>query len=166
MPERESVHQAAPKPCSHCPWRIENQGKRHPGGWYTKANLRRLWAKLRRGESMTCHPTDPANPLPEGWPAPPPAARTLECAGSLILQQREFMRFQECMVGSADSKETWRKYRARHPRGLTLEGMGRVLERAMFGGTPIGGLKMRRPNLEEPGIGHPDLTPWTPGEIK
>jgi hypothetical protein len=35
-------------------------------GWYTKANLQRLWAGMRRGEDMTCHPTDPDKPGPSG----------------------------------------------------------------------------------------------------
>ena len=56
---------AAKSPCQACPWRVENHGKRHPDGWYTKANLRRLWSGIRRGEEMSCHPTDPSNPVSE-----------------------------------------------------------------------------------------------------
>lgn len=66
-----AVKPATQHPCVHCPWRAANQGKPHPGGWYTKANLQRLWAGMRRGGDMTCHPTDPAIPVPEGIrPAP------------------------------------------------------------------------------------------------
>lgn len=62
-PARKVAEASTAGPCAQCPWRTSNQGKRHPDGWYTKANLRRLWAGLRRGERMTCHPTDPANPV-------------------------------------------------------------------------------------------------------
>lgn len=59
------TQQAAPHACSACPWRLANQGKRHPDGWYAKANLSRLWSRLRRGEAMSCHPSDPNNEVSE-----------------------------------------------------------------------------------------------------
>jgi hypothetical protein len=144
---------AALRPCMHCPWRSANQGKRHPGGWYTKANLRRLWAGLRRGEDMSCHPTDPSNPASAD-------ATTLECAGSLILKQREFMRFQR-IAEENPGEDALGLYRRRHPRGLTRGGLLAVVERALLGGTPlIGAPEMTRPDLNEPGISAPNLAEW------
>jgi hypothetical protein len=43
---------------------------------------------------MSCHPTGPSDPVPAGVRPAPPDAATLECAGSLILRQRDLMRFQ------------------------------------------------------------------------
>ncbi len=58
-------HVAAPRPCSSCPWLIANHGRPHPDGWNTKRNRDRLWAKLRTGDSMSCHKTDVSNPVPD-----------------------------------------------------------------------------------------------------
>lgn len=171
IPQRQ-VSQATLKPCAQCPWRTANQGRRHPGGWYTKANLRRLWAGLRRGVDMTCHPTDPDNEVTDemvaqGVKRPPETARTNECAGALVLKQREFMRYQALVDAYPDETpaQIMRRYRQAHPRGLTRDGLVQVLSRAMFDGTPMGArLPMAKPNLNQQGIGHPDLVPWTPGE--
>jgi len=153
---------AAQRPCPGCPWRTENQGKRHPGGWYTKANLRRLWAGMRRGGDMSCHPTDPSNPVPAGSRPAPANATTLECAGSLILKQREIMRFQR-LAKENPGQDPFRVYRSRHPHGLTRDGVLAVAERAMFGGIPVvGGRKMTTPDLNQSGVGAPDLTEWDP----
>lgn len=159
-----TVHPASPRPCAHCPWRVANQGKRHPGHWYTKANLRRLWSGLRRGEDMTCHPTDPEMDVPEGLPTVPETARTTVCTGALVLKQREFMRFQRIVEAHEDwsLRQVHAEYRHQHPRGLTLDGLRSLLEESVFGGTPLGGVGMTRPNLNLPGIGHPDLVPWNP----
>lgn len=154
---------AARRPCVHCPWRAANQGKPHPGGWYAKANLRRLWAGLRRGGDMSCHPTDPSNPVPPGVRPAPADAATLECAGSLILRQREFMRFQRIAQENPEG-DAFRLYRLQYPRGLTRGGLLAVVERAMLGGVPlIGGLQMTRPDLDEPGISAPGVAEWEPG---
>ena len=159
---RNAVKPATQHPCVHCPWRTANQSKPHPAGWYTLANLRRLWAGMRRGENMTCHPTDPANPVPDSTRPAPDDATTLECAGSLILKQREFMRFQRLALANP-GEDTFRLYRQRYPRGLTRGGILAVVERAMFGGIPlIGGLAMARPDLNEPGISAPDIEDWDP----
>jgi hypothetical protein len=107
---RTAIKPAAARPCAACPWRTANQGKRHPMGWYTKANLQRLWAGMRRGEDMTCHPTDPDNPVPPGSTPVRPGAVTIECAGSLILKQREVMRFQDLAHAHPD-EDPFRLYR-------------------------------------------------------
>lgn len=147
----DRVHAAAPHPCSACPWRLENQGKPHPHGWYTKKNLAGLWSKLRRGEAMTCHPTDPNNPLPEGARPVSADATTLECAGALILQQREVMKFQQ---GGPLAN-----YRALGGPRMTRQGLIAIVERALFGG--ICGPAMTKPDLNEVGVGYPPLGEWT-----
>lgn len=111
------------KPCKACPWRISNQGKRHPGGWYTKKNLARLWAGMRRGERMSCHPTDQTNPLPPGFDPVPEHIEVHECGGALILKQREFMRAQDVVIRTGAITD----YRRSTPRGITQEGMMRVV---------------------------------------
>ena len=140
---RAHRQQAANRPCVSCPWRVENQGKPHPDGWFTKANRTRLWAKLKRGDQMSCHRTDPSNPVPEGGRVVPEGTTPVECAGALILQQRELMQLQA--VGDI------RAYRRARPKGLTVEGIRVLLHRAMFGGVPmVGGVPMAKPDLREP----------------
>jgi hypothetical protein len=157
----QKVSPAAPNPCSACPWRTANHGKRHPDGWYTKANRARLWRQLRQGENMTCHPTDPSNPVPEGHPCVPEGAQTLECSGALILQQRELMRFQavahQVAAGTLKGR-AFALYRKLHPGGMTLAGLGSLVERAVFGG--VFGVQMSKPDLRAE-VGHDALAPWT-----
>lgn len=154
---------AKPKACSECPWRISNHGKKHPGKWYSKTNLNRLWNGLRDGVDMSCHPTDtrmnewPWRPVPEGVTAH-------ECTGGLIVKQREFMKFQAFVLRfpSATAGKVLRWYHAENPRGMTRYGLMMLVERAIFGGVPmIGGLKMSKPDLNDPEIGHPTLK-WKP----
>ncbi len=165
MPDtrRTQIRPAAQRPCLACPWRTANQGEPHPLGWYTARNLARLWAGMRRGEDMTCHPTDPDNPVPEGARGAPEGAATLECAGSLILRQREVMRYQEIQLAHPH-EDGVRLYRQRHPGGLTKAGLLAVVQRYMFGGTPLTGFAMTRPDLNEPGISAPGTAPWNPPE--
>lgn len=138
------VAPATSVPCGACPWRTSNHGKPHPDGWYTKRNRQRLWAGMRRGEAMTCHPTDPNNPIPEGARPVPEGTTTHECAGALVLQQREAMVLQE-VYGS-----DLRAYRRARPRGLTRDGIAEIVSRFLFAGTPFGGLPMAKPDLNEP----------------
>lgn len=140
-------------PCAHCPWRTENHHKPHPDGWYTAANRRRLWAKLRRGEAMSCHPTDPKNPISEkaaaaGVVAAKEGAQVQECIGAIVLQQREVMRFQ---TQPEDYLKRW-------PKGMTRRGLIVIVERTLFG-SPVA---MPKPDLNEP-VGHDhDELPWEP----
>lgn len=141
-PLLETSMPVAAEPCRACPWLISNHGKRHPDGWYTKTNLRRLWAGLRRGEKMSCHPTDPSNPVTaraqeKGYKVAPDGAQTKRCVGSVVLVQREMMRLQN-VCGSDFST-----YRREYPGGLTRFGFAGVLDDAMFGGGP-------RPDLNLP----------------
>lgn len=159
---RGKVSSAAPSPCAACPWRTSNHGRPHPDGWYTKMNRDRLWKLLRAGQSMTCHPTDPDNPVPEGHACVPNGAQTLTCAGALVLQQRELMRFQ-AVTTKVDAGllrgRSFTLYRKLHPFGLTLDGLRTLVEAALFGGI-FGGVKMSRPDLRAE-VGHDGLLPWS-----
>ena len=153
------VESACPRPCAACPWRTENHGKPHKNGWYTARNRVRLWSKLRRGDSMTCHQTDPENPVPVGAKPAPKDATTRECAGGLILQQREIEKVQ--------GFETFRDYVRSSRVGLTLRGLSGLVERFLFGGVPVlgaGAIKMTATNLNEP-VSHLPLGEWKPDEV-
>jgi len=153
--ERTEFAPAADSPCAACPWRTTNHGRRHPDGWYTKRNLRRLWAGLRRGERMTCHPTDPDNPVPEGAARPAPGHATRECTGSLVLVQREAQRINDTLVGGGG----WRDYQQANPLGLTRGGAAVVITNVV---RPMPGtLPMAKPDLNAP-VSCPGLTPWEP----
>lgn len=145
----------APAPCQWCPWLLDNHTRRHPDGWYTKANRRRLWAGLRRGESMACHPTDPTNPVSQaaraaGYRPAPPHSQVRECTGALVLVQREAQIFSDLAGSVAD-------YRRLRRNGLVREGLIRIVERYLFGGTPFGGRKLPKPDLNAP-VGHTGLS--------
>lgn len=153
-----SVQPALPQPCKECPWRQANQRQRHPHGFYTMKNLRRLWAGLRRGVRMTCHPTDPRMVDYEGYEKTAEVSSTHECMGALILVQREVMRFQGCC--EARQRDSFKRYRLKSPKGMTRVGLAEVVQRYLFGGTPFDSLKMAQPDLNMEGIGHPDLPDW------
>lgn len=126
--------------CSACPWRKSNQGKPHPHGWYTQSNLDRLWRGLRTGEApgMSCHPTDPRNEVPDGHRAAPDGSIMHECAGSLLLVQRELTEAQRVGVES---------YPKRAPF-LSKSGLRWwAISRCVLAGTPVGGPPM--PVIEE-----------------
>ena len=149
----EQAGEPTPSPCKACPWRLANQGTRHPDGWYTKANLRRLWGGLRRGEMMSCHPTDARLEVSDkaqaaGYTTAPEHSQTKECVGAHVLTQREFMRFQD--DASGDFRAYWRL----NPRGLTRNGLAALMARALFGGTVAGdGPRLPKPNLNDPETG-------------
>lgn len=149
--------------CVSCPWRISNHGKSHPDGWFTAANRRRLWAQLRQGEAMSCHRTDPDNPVSDaavaaGYKRVPEGTQVKECTGAVVLAQREAMIWQDDHAGSV------KDYRKARPRGLTREGLVATVMRVAFGGVPIvGGPPVQKPNLNDPtiGAGLPGVD-WTP----
>lgn len=155
MPEEKSCR----VPCSECPWRGKNHGVRHADGWFTTANRKRLWSKLRRGEAMSCHKTDPSNPVPEGGREVPEGTKAQECAGAAILQQREFMRFQVLTKGR-NPKESKNAYLAQHPGGMTINGLRVIMEKSMF--TLPGERPPLVTNLNEPDIHHDAVVPWDP----
>lgn len=150
-------------PCVACPWRTDNHARRHPDGWFSARNRNRLWTGLRRGEAMSCHATDPGNPVSEkaqaaGYRPAPAGSTVLECRGGVILQQREL----HLLMHRYGNLPAYRKAR---PRGLTREGMHRLLARLAFGGVPfLGAAKMGRPDLNA-AVGHTPL-PWDESCIK
>lgn len=156
---------ALPTPCNACPWRLSNQGQRHPGGWYTKANLRRLWVGMRRGERMTCHPTDTANPLPPGFDPVPEHVEVHECGGSLILKQREFMRAQAVLIRT----KSFTGYRQANSRGITRAAMMKMIASELP--APIGTATddcpaPRHMNLLDDDIGHDAVQPMNAAEAR
>lgn len=151
----------ASTPCTQCPWRTENQGKRHSLGWYTRKNVRRLWSGLRRGERMTCHPTDPDNPAAPNGRVAPEGTTTRECAGAQILVQRELQRLGD-LIESGD-RDPWSTYWAANPKGLTKTGAALVAMNVQWGGVEgLGLLEVGKVNLNDETISHVDLTPWVP----
>lgn len=143
------------KPCAACPWRKSNMGKRHAAGWYTRANLKRLWQGLRTGDApgMTCHPTDSDNPQPPGSKPVPAGVETRECAGSLLLIVRELRAMEadpDAYFGDPD----------RRKNGITKAGARWwAIARCHFAGVPmVGGPPI--PLLDEdPDIIRPDHLP-------
>lgn len=138
--------------CQHCPWREANHGKRTPWGFYTAANLRRLWNGIRRGNAQSCHPTDASHPDHVAAGAKP-GAKTKECAGSVILVYREFEKLQTCGGGTIDETALDR-YAREHKDGLTKPGiLYWLVQRYQFGGVPfVGGPKLPDVDMHEQGI--------------
>jgi hypothetical protein len=107
-----STDESITHPCSECPWRIANHGKKHKHGFYTKANLARLWREIRAGgQGQSCHPTDPSHPDHGAKPD----TETRECPGSVILVLRELQRLND--VGGVE------EYRKIRRKGLTRDGI-------------------------------------------
>lgn len=106
---------------------------------------------------MTCHPTDPENPIPPDAPTVSENCTTLECAGALILQQREVAIFQQhCHAADTEGKlDGLRRYRKARPKGLTREGIAAIVERAIFGSL---GAAMPTPDLNQEV--NQDELPW------
>ena len=106
--------------CEQCPWRKSNHGKRHKDGFYTKKNLRRLWAEIKRGDGIqTCHLTDPSHPMHVTAGAPI-TATPHECAGSLALVARELNKLQDLI--EEGHEDAYKVYKKQNPRGLSREG--------------------------------------------
>lgn len=152
------------KPCLHCPWLTSNHGKRHPDGWYTKTKRRFLWAMLRRGEEiMSCHPTDPANPVSDkaraaGYRPAPPGTTPRLCIGAIVLVQRELYRI------STEYDRVPSSYIAANPRGLTRNGIAAWAFRIGLGGTPLSGPRIPRPDLNAP-VSVEGVPPWNPETV-
>lgn len=156
---RTEIREAAKSPCVGCPWLIKNHGRRTADGWYTKANLLRLWGGIRTGEApgMTCHPTDPDNPVSEagsaqGLKSAPEGAVTRECAGSIIIQQRELDLYQR-----ADGD--FSAYRKGRSRAMTREALFHFGMRMVVrwpGEIPV----RSDHNMAEP-VGVPNILPWS-----
>lgn len=174
MTARQKILDANPRACAHCPWRLSNQGKRHPHGFYSARNLRRLWAGLRSGEApgMTCHPTDPEMADFEGYENLADREVTHECAGAVVLVTREAKRF-EAICKRIDRGEVagnaFKQYRLEAPRGMTRAGLIEVIMgRFLFGDTPLGGPKIHviSDTVNDPDVGYPPLGDWDPAILK
>lgn len=141
--------------CDACPWRVSNQGRRTSGGWYTKKNLRRLWAGLRGGDApgMTCHPTDPDNPPADDGSQAPEGTETKECFGALLLVAREIHVLNDC----AGAPDPVKEYRRRRPKGFTKRGILAWVQRVMFGGALGEAGRLPTAVDDDPDIQHPDF---------
>lgn len=111
---------------------------------------------------MSCHPTDPENPVPDGAREVPADVVTRECAGILVLIQREMTIIDQIADDAVHGQEIARRYRQLRPRGLTLEGITSNIHRIMFsrieGSERIGVLPMTKMDLNL-NVGH-DPLPW------
>ena len=144
------------KPCEHCPWRLSNQGKKTPWGFYTKKNLRRLWNDIRGGYgSQSCHPTDPSHPDHVAAGAKK-GSKIKECPGSIILVLREMkLMAGENNIVSPESIDRYVKIRKKglkKPHGIFYW----LIERYQIGGVPIfGGPKLPEVDATDAEIGLP-----------
>lgn len=156
------VKPSAPRACAHCPWRLENQGKPHPDGFYRASNLRRLWAGLKDGEAMSCHPTDDRMNEYASMNVPE-TAQVRECTGANVLVERELYRFQEaCKEAEARGEQAggFRAYRALRGPRMTRSGLAEYAWRLIAGGKMAA--ELSRPNLNDPDVGYPPLGEWEP----
>lgn len=155
------VASANPNPCDACPWRLANQGRKDvpQPHFYAAGNLARLWRGVRSGARMSCHPTDSRMAEWEGYEDCADRDTTFECAGALLLQQREFTKFQALCEAQPDAKPgvLFKLYRSESPGGMTLEGLRHLVSRAMFGGTLFDPVKMTALELDNPEIGYPKI---------
>ena len=150
-------------PRDDCPWRKSNHGKRHPGGFFRKNNLQRLWNQIRKGGGMqTCHPTDPSHPDHCTCGGAKKGSTEQECAGSVVLITRELRHAdrlgrEEPVINMNGA--TLYLTESRQRKGLTREGLlWFAFERALP--RPIG-MGMTLPAvsealLEADWIGRPD----------
>jgi hypothetical protein len=145
------------KPCAQCPWRLANQGTRHPHGFYTKSNLKRLWNQVRGGgQPQSCHLTDPSHPDHIAAGAKP-NAKPQECPGSVILIRRE-IRLMANAEGVVGGKEELAHYFKARKRGLTKRGaLYWIVQRIQMGNVPMMNEDGPLPNVEDlPEIGLPE----------
>lgn len=143
------------KPCDQCPWRRSNHGRRSPGGFYTKKNLRRLWNELRRGgHPQSCHLTDPNHPDHVAAGAPK-NAKPQECPGSVVLIVRELLRLAK--GGTLVGKQHIDNYLLDRPQGLTRTGLAYwLIQRASpLAGTLLGGRPLPEIEAEDAAVGLP-----------
>ncbi len=119
---------------------------------------------------MSCHPTDLNNPVTPkdeaaGYRPAPEGTEVRECAGAVILCQREAMVLQGIVDELGPGRNDGLKvYRERRPGGMTRGGLAEVVARALFGHSPLA-LGMPQPDLNQEDVGHPDL-PWPPTNVK
>lgn len=153
------------KPCAQCPWRISNHGKPHPGGFYTRRNIKRLWNQIRSGgRPQGCHLTDPSHPdhIAAGCA---PNAKAQECPGSVILIKRELLTLTNSVglvkqddAHVVDDAKLVAYLRDTSKRRLTRHGMiyWLVKRASAFAGTPFGDRPLPDCDENDPEIGLPE----------
>lgn len=151
----DNLVQPLKKPCEQCPWRLSNQGKRHFGSFYSKANLTRLWRQVRSGGGVqSCHLTDPSHPdhITAGCKE---NAEPRECPGSVILVMREIGQMKN--ADNEVTNEGVLDYLNRRKKGITKVGVVYwIIGRILHGGAPvIGGPKMIEVDVTDEEIGLP-----------
>ena len=151
-------------PCSACPWRVENHGRKNEWGFYTPKNRKRLWNQIRGADRsgecrpQSCHPTDPGHPDHIAAGAKPGSVPK-ECPGSVILVYREIEKIIAAGAGTGREREITpegiKAYQKAHRDGLTNRGiLYWVMERITYGGVPfVGGPKLPDVDVNEAGIG-------------
>jgi hypothetical protein len=147
-------------PCNQCPWRLANQGKPHPFGFYRKDNLTRLWNQIRKAkgaQAQGCHPTDPSHPdhVASGTP---PTAKPQECLGSVILIARELRALEAAIEKAGDDKQGVEIYLKSRKYVLSRRGLLHwLVGRYQMGGTPFGtGPKLPIVNEDNADVGLPE----------
>lgn len=115
--------------CETCPWLTKNHGRKHHAGWYTKANLKRLWNGLRSGDchGIVCHSTDPNRVLYGGVTPVAPGTEKQPCAGALLVI---FKHMNEI------AKTTPKEYKAKYPLPMKREGIAHWVNQYLFGTLP------------------------------
>ena len=123
--------------CPNCPWLKANHGRRSPGGFYTKRNLRRLWNEVRSGKGMqSCHMTDPVHPdhVAAGTPL---TAQPHECPGSVALAVRELLKLK-AVRDRVESEQAVEVYLRENPGGLKRQGIFFwLMQRVSLVGVPV-----------------------------
>lgn len=121
---------------------------------------------LRTAEApgMTCHPTDARMAEFEGY-EDTEGRRARECAGAIILVQRELLIFQHLAKPFPPDGSALRAYCKYRPRGLTREAMAEWAWRVLAGGTPLA-REVKQPTeafLDQP-VGH--RLPWAGAAVE
>lgn len=116
--------------CETCPWLTKNHGRKHHAGWYTKANLKRLWNGLRSGDcpGVVCHSTDPARVLYGGVTPVSPGTEKRQCAGALLVIFKH--------MNEISKSKPW-VYKANHPLPMKRSGIAHWVQRYLFGNLPV-----------------------------
>lgn len=164
----ETTTKTAGTPCEQCPWRVANHGRRHPGGFYRKDNLRRLWNQIRKGGRIqSCHPTDPSHADHRRYAGAKAGATPLECIGSVILILRE-LRYADTLDGDTTTGQLsvtdCKRYlgETRQRKGLTRDGLlyqsfARAIPHPLGNGTPLPAVSEEL--LDSPAYGRPEEPP-------
>lgn len=138
-----TTEQPTRRACGQCPWRRENQRKKHKFGFYSMVNLKRLWGQIRKGGGVqSCHLTDPSHPDHVAVGAKE-GASARECPGSVIVVLREVGKMADVHgVVTGEALPAYFKRRKKH--GLTKTGvLYWLVTRMQLGGVPfVGGPKM------------------------